>query len=47
MISNFDGRKGSYYRWEERLLRVKEMYNLDNNITKLLLGAKLTGNIAD
>lgn len=35
MLFNFDGRKGSYRRWEEQLLMVKEMYNLDDNFTKL------------
>lgn len=47
MLSDFDGRKGSYRRWKEQLLMVKRMYNLDDNFTKLLLGAKLTGDAAD
>ena len=47
MLPEFDGKKESYRRWEEQLLLVKKMYNLDDNFAKLLLGAKLTGNAAD
>lgn len=37
MLSSFDGKKGSYPCWKEQLLMVKRMYQLDDNMTKLLL----------
>jgi len=43
MLPSYDGKKGSFQRWKEQLLMVKQMYQLDEGMTKLLLGAKLTG----
>lgn len=40
-------KKGFYQCWKEQLMLVKQMYQLDNNMTKLLLGAKLTGDAAE
>lgn len=47
MLLSFDGRKGYFQRWKEQLKLVKHMYQLDDNMTKLLLGAKLTGDAAE
>jgi len=43
MLPSYDGKKGSFQRWREQLLMVKQMYQLDKGMTKLLLRAKLTG----
>lgn len=47
MLLTFDGKKGYFQRWKEQLMLVKHMYQLDDNMTKLLLGAKLTGDAAE
>ena len=47
MLPPFDGKKGLFQCWKEQLMLVKQMYQLDDNMTKLLLGAKLTGDAAE
>jgi len=47
MLPTFDGRKGSYRGWRVQLLLIKQMYQLDYGMTKLLLGTKLTGDAAE
>lgn len=47
MLSQFDGKKGAYPCWKEQLLTVKQIYRLDDNTTKMLLAAKLSGDAAD
>jgi len=47
MLPVFDGRKRSYRGWREQLLLIKQMYRLDDGMTKLLLGAKLIGDAAE
>lgn len=47
MLPLFDGKRGAYQPWKEQLLVVRQMYRLDDNMTKLLLGAKLTGEAAE
>lgn len=44
MLPEFDGAKGCYRRWKEQLTLLQQMYQLDDNSTKLLIGAILTGN---
>jgi len=47
MLPAFDGKKGSYRSWREQLLLIKQMYRLDDGMTKLLLGTKLTGDAVE
>lgn len=47
MLSEFNGSKGSYRKWEEQLRLVKGMYGLDDNSVKLVLTAKLKGDAYD
>lgn len=44
MLPLFDGKTGSYSCWKEQLLTVKQIYQLDDDMAKLLLVMKLTDN---
>ena len=46
-ILSLDGKKTSCQCWKEQLLMVRRTYQLDDNMTKLLLGAKLIGNVEE
>lgn len=43
----FEGKSGLYRCWKEQLMIVKQTYHLDDNMTKLLLGMKLTGDAGE
>lgn len=47
MLQSFNGKKEAYQCWKEQLMLVKQMYQLDDNMTKLLIGAKLTGDAGE
>lgn len=47
MLPVFDGKSASYRVWKEQLMIVKQTYHLDDNLMKLLLGMRLTGNAAE
>jgi len=47
MLPPFDGKRGFFQCWKEQMTVVRQMYQLNDNMTKLLLGAKLTGTAAE
>jgi len=47
MLPPFDGKKDFYQCWKEQMTVVRQIYQLNDNMTKLLLGAKLTGAAAE
>ncbi|KAL0117618.1 hypothetical protein PUN28_008773 [Cardiocondyla obscurior] len=43
LLPAFSGKYGTFQKWKEQLTLVKRTYQLDDGMTKLLIGAKLEG----
>lgn len=47
LLPTFDGKKTPYHTWEKQLKLIKQIYELDEKSTKILLASKLVGSIAE
>lgn len=47
LLPTFDGKKTAYHTWEKQLKLIKQIYELDEKSTKILLASKLVGSIAE
>lgn len=47
LLPTFDGKKTAYNTWEKQLKLIKQIYELDEKSTKILLASKLVGSIAE
>lgn len=43
LLSDFDGRDNTFWKWEQQINLLRATYHLDNNATRVLISSRLRG----